>query len=321
MLTRVTRAAPLCAAALLLLPASALAHAVCGARVFPVTLTFDDPGVGDEASLPTITYQHFGQNTDSPGNLTTLNLEYDKRITENFALGVNGGYSFLGNTGDKNQSGYQNFVLTAKYQTCVTADHEFMVSLGVQQELGGTGTTRNGADQYGATAPTLYFGKGMGDLPVPLLRPFAITGELSYAISNRALKLNNVTDPDSGMVTTQSNNGNSNAWAAGVSLQYSLPYLQSQVKDYGLPPFLAHMIPVVEFTWVSPASAPTNTQTAWVAAPGVLYEGDWYQVGVEALIPLTRSAGTNVGVIAQFHMFLDDLLPNSLGKPLVEWFR
>jgi hypothetical protein len=28
------------------------AHVVAGARVFPVTLTFDDPGVGHEATLP-----------------------------------------------------------------------------------------------------------------------------------------------------------------------------------------------------------------------------------------------------------------------------
>jgi hypothetical protein len=33
----------------------ALAHAVAGARVFPVTLTIDDPGVADEASIPTFT--------------------------------------------------------------------------------------------------------------------------------------------------------------------------------------------------------------------------------------------------------------------------
>jgi hypothetical protein len=43
-------------------------------------------------------------------------------------------------------------------------------------------------------------------------------------------------------------------------------------------------------------------------------------VGVELLIPANRAAGTNVGVIAQFHMFLDDLLPGSvLGRPLFDF--
>ena len=41
------------AAALWLSPA--FAHAVCGDRIFPATLGIDDPGVGDELALPTLT--------------------------------------------------------------------------------------------------------------------------------------------------------------------------------------------------------------------------------------------------------------------------
>ncbi|MGH7715032.1 MAG: hypothetical protein ACREML_03440, partial [Vulcanimicrobiaceae bacterium] len=33
---------------------AAQAHVICGDRVFPATLTMDDPGVGNEFSLPTI---------------------------------------------------------------------------------------------------------------------------------------------------------------------------------------------------------------------------------------------------------------------------
>jgi hypothetical protein len=39
---------------------------------------------------------------------------------------------------------------------------------------------------------------------------------------------------------------------------------------------------------------------------------------VEALIPANKASGSNVGVIAQFHVFFDDLFPNSLGKPIFE---
>jgi hypothetical protein len=39
-------------------------------------------------------------------------------------------------------------------------------------------------------------------------------------------------------------------------------------------------------------------------------------VGLEALIPANRAAGTNVGVAALVHFFFDDLYPNTLGKPL-----
>ena len=44
-----------CVGALTLAFAPAQAHVIAGARVFPVTLTFDDPGVSDEASLPSFT--------------------------------------------------------------------------------------------------------------------------------------------------------------------------------------------------------------------------------------------------------------------------
>jgi hypothetical protein len=39
------------------------------------------------------------------------------------------------------------------------------------------------------------------------------------------------------------------------------------------------------------------------------------QLGVEAIIPLTRATGKNVGVIAQVHFYLDDLVPQ-IGRPL-----
>ena len=59
----------------------------------------------------------------------------------------------------------------------------------------------------------------------------------------------------------------------------------------------------------------------WQIAPGLLYDAAWYQIGVEALIPLNKATGRSVGVIAQFHMFFDDLFPNTIGKPVVDWFR
>ncbi len=317
-MTRVLSTTALAFACLLAFRSSdALAHAVCGARVFPVTLTLDDPGVADEASLPTATYQRSGADGGpGPTNEYDFNFEYDKRITTNLGIGVNYGWNILQTAHAKTQTGFSNLFLTAKYQTCISADHEFIFTLGVQREFGGTGTEQIGADRFGATSPTLYFGKGFGDLPVGFLRPVAITGQFSYTVADKALKATQVTDPDTGLLSLQYNNGNSNSWFGGVSLQYSIPYLQSQVKDYGLPNFLGRLTPIVEATWSSRATSPSNQDTSWTVAPGVIYSGDSYQIGIEALIPANKAAGTHVGVIAQFHIFLDDLFPNSIGKPL-----
>ena len=294
-------------------PASA--HVIAGARVFPVTLTFDDPGVSDEASLPAFAYSRSGADGGSgPTHEYDYGFEYDKTITPNTALIFNDGYDVLQTEGAKTQAGFENLFITGKWQFLTNAAHEFVASVGVSRELGGSGTTHVGADRYGSTAPIGYVGKGFGDLPAGWLRPFAVTGELSYTFADKGL---NTISPASDSMMAAYNNGNANAWAAGMSLQYSIPYLQSQVRDLGLPGFLGKMIPLVEFTWTSPATSPSSNGTTWTAAPGIIYLAQWGEVGAEALIPMNRAAGTNVGAVALVHIFLDDLLPNSLGRPLL----
>ena len=34
------------------------------------------------------------------------------------------------------------------------------------------------------------------------------------------------------------------------------------------------------------------------------------------MIPINRQSGTSVGVIAQLHLYLDDIFPNTIGRPL-----
>jgi hypothetical protein len=283
------------------------AHAVAGNRVFPVTLTMDDPGVSDEASVPTFQYQR-DDSSGTPTDKYGWNFEYDKTVTQNFGLGLNWGYNLNSVHGGKTAGGFQNLTLTAKYQTYVNAPHEFIMSLGVVREFGGTGNTNQGADRFGSTEPTIYMGKGLGDLPIGALRAFAVTGELGYNFQD--VKQNSTND----------NQGGQNGVDAAISIQYSMPYLQSQVKDYGLPDFFNHLIPLVELTWNVPTGGVlTPSPTTFQIAPGVIYMADTWEFGVEALIPGNTAAGTHVGVIAMFHMFFDDMFPNSLGKPLVDW--
>lgn len=302
-MSRSLRAALLAGAGVLGMHA-AQAHVIVGVRVFPVTLTFDDPGVADEATLPQVVFQ--------PGpagqNVYQLQWEYDKTITPTTALIYNQGWDVLQQPDMKLRTGLENVFITGKWQAYTAASTESVVSLGVIREFaGGYATQTIGGDTYGATAPTIYFGQGAGLLPAPMLRPFAITGELSYVIADRRL--------DSAM----DNNGSPNFWSGGISIQYSIPYLQSQVKDFGLPDFIGRLIPLVEFTWFSPAEAPAGGLPATLTiAPGAIYMADSYQIGLEALVPGNRATGPHVGGIVQLHFFLDDLFPNSVGKPLFQ---
>ncbi len=294
------------------------AHGFAGDHMFISTLIIDDPNVADEASLPTFAYlPHFADDGSQTGSYD-LNFEFDKRITENFGFSISGGHSWLIQPNLKTANGWQNFSIGLKYKPYVNAEHEFMLSMGIQRNLARTGANGfNGAtlgnDDSSSTTPRLFFGKGFGDIPVGWLRPFALTGELGYTVADKRLKI----DPDT---FTPSNNGMSDVWSGGLSLQYSIRYLSAQVKDYGLPDFVNKLTPVVELAWSSSADKPTRNATQYLLGVGLNYTAGSYAFGVEALIPGNRQTGSHLGVVGQFHLYFDDLLPRTLGRPIAEWF-
>lgn len=49
----------------------------------------------------------------------------------------------------------------------------------------------------------------------------------------------------------------------------------------------------------------------------MIWIGSYYQVGLEALVPVNRESGTGVGFLAQMHLYLDDMFPSTLGQPLL----
>jgi hypothetical protein len=283
--------------------AQALAHAVCGNRVFPPTLIMDDPGMNDEMSLPTIQYAPIPASGGAPaGSSTSWGFEYDKTIFATggnvFGFAINGDYITQRGAGE-NLNGWDDFSVTLKDQFYCNPVHEFMLSAGVIRDLGATGSAqllRAGAIPItSSTAPTWYVGKGFGDFPIGFLRAFAVTGELGYAVSDAPSRL-------------------PGEWDCAASVQYSLPYLTQHVRALPVPDFFNHLVALVEFSYAAPTGGPTTG----VIAPGLFYEAATWQLGAEAVIPANgatrQSQGT--GFIVQFHLFLDDIFRNSIGKPL-----
>ena len=88
--------------------------------------------------------------------------------------------------------------------------------------------------------------------------------------------------------------------------------------DLGLPDFVNHLIPLVEVSLQTPVSntLSSGTVTTGTINPGVIRVGKYCQFGIEATIPVNRASGTGVGAIAQLHLFLDDIFPNSIGRPI-----
>jgi hypothetical protein len=292
------------------------AHEIVGNRVFPATLAIDDPGVADELSLPTVLFYKTGNNPSV--RQLDISGEYSKLITEDFAVSFSPTWSHIYAPGGPlgvGASGFQNIETTFKYRIYKNAEHEFVASVGLNVEWGHTGAQDVGADAFTAFTPTFYFGKGFGDLPAGMgwARPFAITGQVGYAIPSSSATV--TVDPTSGDVDTEFN---PRVLVWGASLQYCLPYLKASVVDLGLPDVVNRLIPLVEVSLQTPVSnfATTGTVTTGTVNPGLIYMGDTYQLALEAMIPVNRDSGTGVGVIGQVHFFLDDIFPNSIGKPL-----
>jgi hypothetical protein len=291
-------------------PTGAAAHEIAGNRFFPATLAIDDPGVNDELAMPTVTMTKSGDQP--PIKELDVSGEYAKRLTESLAISIAPAWTHLYAPGGPNgngASGFQNLETTLKYRFFRDPLHEIVMSVGLSIDWGGSGAAGVGADSFTTYTPTFYFGKGFGDLPQQLwlARPLALTGTVGYSVPGSSQ-----TFSDSGIdYHPQFVN-----W--GLSLQYSMPYLKSAVYDFDLPDIVNHLIPLVEASFQSPAAnlTGTNPKTTGTINPGVIYVSNYYQVGLEAIVPINRDSGRSVGAMAQLHIYLDDLMPTSLGKPL-----
>jgi hypothetical protein len=310
-----SRAGRLIAALSMALAATtAAAHGFAGKRFFPATLATDDPFVSDELSLPTITQQRLRASDDAPAlRETDFAVDMSKRITEHLGIGLGTTYRWLSPQGADRTSGFDNLEASVKYQAYTSAEHEAILSLGVDWDIGGTGTRRVGRESFSTLTPTVFFGKGFGDLPgsAQYLRPLAITGSVGVGFPTRSAS---VTVDDDGVESVERH---PHVLQWGFAFEYSLPYLQSFVKDVGLRAPFDRMIPVVEVALATPLDRGGGGTTGTIN-PGLLWAGQYAQVSIEAVIPVNDRTGIRgVGWMAQLHFFLDDLFPGSLGKPLL----
>jgi hypothetical protein len=277
---------------------NAQAHGFEGDYFFPPTIATDDPFATDELLLPAVSHFRSPAADGSPATGTTdIGFEFDKEIFPKFALGISGDYLYQKPQGQEQLTGWDDFSLSAKYQLWENPEHQAIFSVGGEWQIGGSGSKQVGADSANVFTPTIYFGKAFGDLPDSLAyaKPFAITGTLGEDLPTSA-------EP--------------NALEWGIALEYSLPYLQQQVKDIGLPQPFKNMIPLVEFAMTSPENRDGGATTGTIN-PGILYENTYFQIGAEAQIPINSASGHNIGMTVQLEIFIDDIWPKVFGHPLI----
>ena len=294
------------AAAILLQPDNAGAHGFAGDRFFPATILTDDPFVADEMSLPTLTRPPTG--ADGAQEID-LDVDISKRITPDFGITLGQGWKYLQPKYSPAVTGLSGLHTGAQYQLFVNGPHEALGLIGLNVTWAHTGRVAAlGAPDFTTLSPTFDFGKGFGDLPqsLPYLRPFAVTGNLGFDFPTK---------------TESAGSPNPNNFNYGFAFEYSLPYLQCCVKDIGLPPPFSQMIPLVEVSFTTPINRITpGVTTTGTIQPGIIWSGTYYQIGAEAIIPVNKQSGPGFGGVVQFHVYLDDLFPRSVGKPISEWW-
>ncbi len=221
---------------------NASAHCFVGARFFPATLAIDDPCVADEMSMPTVSWSKTADMP--PGVEWDISGELSKRITENFGVSIGENWTQIRQPDGSVTAGFQNLETTFQYQLVKDSSREFALLAGVIVDWGNTGATNSGlGTAYSLVTPTLYVGKGFGELPDALswARPFAVTGQVGYQIPTSSFDFT-----QSAFIPQQA--------VYGASLQYSLPYLKSEVVDLQLPDFFNHLIPIVEASFSTPVA-------------------------------------------------------------------
>jgi hypothetical protein len=276
----------------------AAAHGILGDRFFPPTIATDDPFAVDELALPTLSWVKNAAQDSSPAfHEFDAGFEFDKEILPHFAIGVSDTYIYQNPDQGPVTQGFSNLTLTAKYQLWWNDEHEAIVSVGIQASLGNTGA-RDLGDPFSTVGPRLFVGKGMGDLPdsVAAFQPFAITGAFTQNF------------PVSGAAA--------NTFEWGFAIEYSLPYLQQHVRDIGLPNPFKNMIPLVEFAMTTDENRDQRGLTSGTVNPGVLYENNYFQLGIEANVPINSRSGAHVGITVQMWIYIDDIWPHTFGHPL-----
>ena len=279
-----------------------------GGRELASTLQFDDPDIEDELVLPRI--QGFKEHDDGGNGWSTeYSAEFSKRITRDFAIGIEGEYVDQSeDAGGGN--GFGNASLSAKYNLLDNKQSESKVTAGFEWNIGGTGSSNIGSDDYSTLQPQIFFAQGLGNVGPRWAKPLAVTGAVGLTIPTD--DFSDETDEATGMTTRTRNQTEIDY---GFSIQYDLPYLHEKLGGNVAAPF-KNIIPLVEFAFETPLDGAEKT-TRITANPGFSYMGDGYEITAEALIPLNGQTGQGVGFTAQAKFDLEYLLPHSaIGRPI-----
>jgi len=274
----------------------ALGYTAAGDRVFVATGILPQIAPTDQFYTWAWTVPLTNSGPGTPDRGINVGAVFEKTITERLGIHFEDSWFRLDRRGAGSLHGFANLETELKYLLVNDHPKEFLLTLGVNREWGGTGGAAI-VSTKGATTPTVYFGKGLGDLDIGYWRPLAVSGFAGYQAADGAPR------PD--LITT------------GFVVEYSIPYLRSKVQSVDMPDLFRGMTPMTEVLFTVPAGRSYGARTTALIAPGLNFAGNGWEFIIEALVPANRATAGGAGVRAQFHIALDFLFPDTIGRPLL----
>jgi hypothetical protein len=157
---------------------AAAAHGIAGNRLFPGTLSLDDPAVGDEFAVTPSWVNSRAQDGSAVVD-RSVSWQFTRLLVPNLAVVVSSGFIHR-DWAQAQRFGFDTAAVALKGLLYESDPHEVLISAELSWGIGASGSPGVGASHPNTFQPALYFGKGLGDLPDSLgwLRPFAVTGWL-----------------------------------------------------------------------------------------------------------------------------------------------
>src|SRR5262249_12865706 len=99
---------------------------------------------------------------------------------------------------------------------------------------------------------------------------------------------------------------------------YSIPYLQSAVRDFDLPWPLSNLIGDVELNFEHGVAGEEQGKTEAIVTPGVVYMDRWVEVGVAGRFPMNSTTHQDLdwGIVFIVARFIAGLVPWTRGQPV-----
>ncbi|MFB3917358.1 MAG: hypothetical protein ACE14M_11550 [Terriglobales bacterium] len=274
------------------------AHGMVGDRMFIEPLFAEDANIKNELVLPRAEFLRMPD-----GTVRAFSFGLEKEIVhDRLSVSVEQDVLSVRDEG-RTATGFDNLEFGAKFAAYTNERHEFILSPAFSV-LVPTGSEKV-AERHTALHPAILWAKGLGDLPVQWLRPFAVQGDLGLHISASGERERAIT--------------------YDTVLVYSLPYLNHFVRKAdsayktedtlrlgtSLKAILGDLFPCVEFNGETPVSG-TFGSTSTFLRPGLLYMGKYIQMGAAADIPLRVESpfrGRGPGAVILIDLFLDRISP------------